>query len=437
MARKNKLKLIIFILIMGGALSYGELKYKIFSGFFKTAEKKDDKAESDKTQKEGEEKPKDQEQKPEDKKTEEKTPKEGEKPGEEAKEEAKEEEAVVVKAIKVKKGEFKDVLPILGTVEGSSEVDLKFEVNGIIDFFNFKEGDFVRKGDVVSRLNNSDAMLKVKYRQAKLEVAQTAIKGAQKKVDIYQNLYKIGAVIKEKLDETEIDLENKQKEYEAAKIEVESAKAELDKTYLKSPIDGVLGQRDADPGEFATSNTDVISVYDTKEVFVKIGVVEKDINKVTANLPVSIAVGTYPDKEFQGTVVNTMPRIQGKSRTLTVKAKISNEDNLLVPGMFAKGTITVYTKKDTISVPIDAVQGKEGESHVFIVDENSKTVKKDIKVGYIASEEIQIDEGLAEGDQVVTDSPVKLKEGIKVKVAEEKEEDSKEAPKGVGAEIGE
>ena len=418
MARKNRLGLIIFILIIGVGVSYVELKYKIFSGLFKKDEIAEKAEKEEKGKKEEVEKEEDKEKTAEEKQRE-------------------EDEAVVVKVEKIKIEDFNDVLHILGAIEGSSEIDLKFEVNGIIDFFNFEEGDFVRKGDVIARLNNNDAMLKVKYRQAKLEVARTAIKTAQKKVDIYRDLFKIGAIIKDKLEEAILETENKQKEYDAAKIEVESAKAELEKTYLKCPIDGVLSQRDSDAGEFVSSNADVISVFDTKDVFIKIGIVEKDINKVVANQPVKVFVNSYPDKVFQGVIISTMPRIQGKSRTLTVKAKINNEDNALVPGMFAKGEITVYTKKDTIGVPIDAVQGKGEETHVFIVNEKGAAEKRAIKVGYIAAEFVQVDEGLSEGDQVITDSPVKLKDGIKVKVAQDETETSDEAPEGVGAEISE
>src|SRR5574341_2609554 len=113
-----------------------------------------------------------EEVKPEDKKEGEK--KEGEKAEGEKQEAAEEEqEPVGVKVIKAQKADFQDLLPVMGTSEGLSEIDLKFEVPGTIEFFNFKEGDRVRKGDVIARLDNKDALLKVKYRKAKLAVALT------------------------------------------------------------------------------------------------------------------------------------------------------------------------------------------------------------------------------------------------------------------------
>lgn len=370
-----------------------------------------------------------EEVKPEEKKEE--APKEGE----EAKKAEEEQEPVGVKVIKAQKADFQDLLPVLGTIEGVSDIDLKFEVPGVVEFFNFKEGDRVRKGDVIARLDNKDALLKVKYRKAKLEVAQTAWDSAKKKLEIYQNLYDIGAIIKSKLEETELEVENKQKEYDAAKIEVDSSKQELTKTYLKSPIDGVLGPRDVEAGEYVTSNTDVVSVVDTRQVYGKIGIVEKDINKLQMGQPTKFFVDTYPNKTFDGEIVAITPVIKGKSRTLTVRAKLPNDENLLVPGMFTRGLVTVYSKKDTIAVPIKAIETSGEETFVFVVDEKNVAHQKPVKIGYTAIDEVQIDEGVAEGDLVVTDTPIKLKEGAPVKITE-KEEVSGEAPVGVGAEVG-
>lgn len=357
--------------------------------------------------------------------------KEGEKP-----EAAEEQEPVGVKAAKAQKSDFQDLLPVLGSIEGIAEIDLKFEVPGVIEFFNFKAGDRTRKGDVIARLDNKDALLKVKYRKAKQDVAQTSYDSAKKKLEIHQSLYDIGAIIKSKLEETELEAENKEKEVEAARIEVESSKQELSKTYLKSPIDGILGGRDAEPGEYVTSNNDIITLVDTRQVNVKIGIVEKDIYKLQLGQPSKFFVDTYPNKSFDGEISSITPLIKGKSRTLTVKAMVPNEENLLVPGMFARGFVTVFSKKDTFVVPIKAVETSGEESFVFVVDEKNIAHQKPVKIGYTSSstDEVQIDEGISEGELVVTDTPIKLKEGAPVKITE-KEEVSGEAPVGVGAEV--
>lgn len=421
MAKKSRMARTIMILVIAVVFVFAQVKFKVFTqikGMLFGTKKTEEKA---KPQEKG---------KPEEKKAETKPEK-----GKEG--EAKEEqEPVSVKVMKAQKSDFQDLLPVLGTIEGIAEIDLKFEVPGVLEFFNFKDGDHVKRGDVIARQDSKDALLKVKYRKAKQEVAQTAVDQAKKKLEIYQSLYDIGAIIKSKLEETQLEVDNKQKEYDAAKIEVDSSKQELTKTYMKSPIDGVLGPRDADPGEFVTSNTDIVSVLDTTEVYAKVGIVEKDINKIQQGQPAKFFLDAYPNKSFDGEVTIVTPLIKGKSRTLTIKAKIPNPDNVLVPGMFTRGMITVFKKKDTFVVPIKAVETSGEESFVFVVDEKNVAHQRPIKTGYVTIDEVQVDEGVAEGDLVVTDTPVKLKEGAPVKIAE-KEEASGEAPVGVGAEVGE
>ncbi|MBI1884212.1 MAG: efflux RND transporter periplasmic adaptor subunit [Chlamydiae bacterium] len=413
MAKQSRLARTILIVVLGLVIIVAQVKFKVFTQI-------KDKIFGKKT-------------------TEVKPEGEKEKPKEESQKEApkEEQEPVDVKVTKAQKADFQDLLPVLGSIEGLSEIDLKFEVPGIIEFYNFQDGDRVRKGDVIARLDNRDALLKVKYRKAKLEVAETGVSSAKKKQEMYQKLYDIGAIIKAKIEEVQLDLENKQREYDAAKIEVESSKEELSKTYLKSPIDGVLGARDAEPGEYVTSNSDIVSVIDTSEVYAKIGIVEKDINKLQSGQAAKFFVDTYPNKSYDGEIVSITPMIKGKSRTLTVKAKLPNDENApLVPGMFTRGFVTVYSKQNTFALPIKAVETSGEEAFVFIVDDKNVAHQRPIKVGYTATDEIQIDDGIAEGELVVTETPVKLKDGAPVKITE-KEEASGEAPKGVGAEIGE
>ncbi|MBI1870958.1 MAG: efflux RND transporter periplasmic adaptor subunit [Chlamydiae bacterium] len=418
MAKKNRLTRTLIILVIGVGIIFAQIKYKAFTKIKDSlfAKKKE------------EAKPEEKGEKPEEKK-------EGPKKEGEAKPQ-EQQEPVSVKVTKAQKTDFQDILPVLGTIEGIAEIDLKFEVPGVIEFYNFKDGDRVRRGDVIARLDNQDSLLKVKYRKAKLEVAETALEGAHKKIEMYQHLYDIGAIIKAKLEEAQIEVENKTKEVEAAKIEVESAKQELSKTYLKSPIDGVLGAREAEPGEYVTSNNDIVSVIDTTEVYAKIGIVEKDINKIQAQQMAKFTIDSAPNRSFDGEVVTITPMIKGKSRTLTVKAKIANDDNLLIPGMFTRGLVVVFSKKNTFSIPIKAIETSGEQSFVYVADEKNIAHQKPVKIGYTAMDDVQIDEGIEEGDLVITDTPVKLKDGAPIKITE-KEEASGEAPKGVGAEVGE
>ena len=114
-------------------------------------------------------------------------------------------EAVPVRCYKVAPTDFKDDLPVMGTIKGGLEIPLKFEINGVIDSINFREGDVINKGDIIASINKKDAQLKVDYSKSKLESAKTQALAAKKKYEIHKTLYDIGGIIKAKLEEVELE----------------------------------------------------------------------------------------------------------------------------------------------------------------------------------------------------------------------------------------
>ena len=112
-----------------------------------------------------------------------------------AKEAEKKQEAITVKVYKTATANFDDVLPAIGTVRGVSTVNLRFEQNGTIASFHFKEGDMIKKGQTIAELAHQDTELKVKFRESKIESAKTNLIGAAKKVEIHEQLFKANAIV--------------------------------------------------------------------------------------------------------------------------------------------------------------------------------------------------------------------------------------------------
>lgn len=341
------------------------------------------------------------------------------KPAEQKKEE-KQQILPRVKVYKAAKQDYQDVLNSIGTIQGISKTILKFETNGVVKTFNFREGDLVKRGEVISELEHYDNDLKVKFRESKIEGAKTGVAAAKQKLDTHQRLFDIGAIIKDKLDEVKLEVQKAESELKGAEIEMESAKSELEKTYLLAPVDGVLGSKDVEPGEYVTSATKIASLVDIKAVYVEIGIIEKDLDKIEPGQKISAKVDTYPDQDFFGEVENIAPTVGG-SRTLTVKARIQNPESLLLPGMFARVKITVYEKADTIVLPKVAVTAAGKDYTTFVIDKDNKAVLRPVEVGHLSADFTQIDSGISPGDQVVIESQAPLKEGAQVEVVEVQE----------------
>jgi len=336
----------------------------------------------------------------------------------------------MVKTVRVKAANFQDILPAMGTVKGKTTAELRFETNGVINAINFREGDKVKKGDTIASLDPKDALLRVEYTKKKLATAESAYKMDQKKVEITEKLYKVGAIIKEKLEEAQLETEKAKLEMEMTKQELEIALREVNKTYILAPKDGIIGSKDAEAGEFVTSNKKIASVMDINDINVEIGIIEKDIEKIKLGQKVEINVDAYPNQKFLGVIDNIFPVIEGKSRTLTAKVKVANPEGVLLPGMFSRANILIVQLKDAVMIPVTVLIkltptvnvvpvvsfGNAAPEEVEKGAVPGKVELRQVEVGYTGSDYVQIISGVNPGDLVITGSTGEIKDGTKVKV---------------------
>ncbi|MFH1996353.1 MAG: efflux RND transporter periplasmic adaptor subunit [Candidatus Omnitrophota bacterium] len=322
-----------------------------------------------------------------------------------------------VKALKVKRMDFKDTLPTMGNIKGFKEVDLKFQVNGIIESINFEEGEKVQEGDIIANLQQRDALLKLKYSDLELKKAK--------------KLFEIGAIDTIKVEQ--------------AKLEYESARSELDKTNIYAVSAGLMGTRIIDVGNFVTSNDKIGTFIDIKKVFADFNIIEKDMAKVALKQKADVFVDAYPNMSFAGKIDRIAPVVEGRSRTQNVKVGLDNKEGNLKPGMFTRAVIYTYEKKDALVIPASSVKRKEDQSFVFIIHEEKPEPDEDvpdekhdakdevpaeqvqqvgvieirsIKVGYMAGDLIEVEEGLSENDLIVAEVYDEYEDKTRVEIME-------------------
>jgi len=331
-------------------------------------------------------------------------------------------DVVPVKVFPVKRFNFEDSLKGLGTVKGAIEFKLSFEVPGLINSVNYREGENYEEGALLMSLKQDDILLNLKRSQAQSNKALTTLKISEEKVREHEKLFEIGAIPKSTLDAVKLELESGQYEAESASLEVKTNESMLEKTNLYAVSDGMIGELYVEEGEAVTQNTLVGTHVFTEYVLIEFGVVERDVNKLALGQRSRVFIDAYPDKTFEGTVENIAPVVAGTSRTATVRVRVENPEGFLLPGMFSRIKILIYSKKNTVVVPTETVLGKKDEAYVFIVDEETETaIKKSVKVGYQREDYTQIDYGLNDEDLMVNHGYEKLEDGSKVKVLEKQE----------------
>lgn len=335
---------------------------------------------------------------------------------------------MLARTFRVKKIDFSDSLAVMGTVKAKAEYPLKFEVQGVIQKINFREGDFIKEGNLIASLDPTSSQLKLEYLKSKLLSVEKKFEALKKKLEVYQQLYEAEALIKTKLEEVELEVESAKAELNAARSEKEIAEEEIKKSYLYAATDGVMGQKEAEEGEFMTPQNELGTFFDTAELFVEVGIVERDSSKVRAGQRARISVDAFPDKNFEGILERIYPVVEGKSRTLTARIKITDPVKQLLPGMFCRVEILSVELKDALMVPSVALLNVAPglfilpviSSSTIIEEEEGTKVgfieERNVKVGYLGSDYSQILDNLYEDDLIVTEIKGDFVDGAKVRI---------------------
>jgi len=335
---------------------------------------------------------------------------------------------ILVRVFKIKPADFSDSLPVMGTIKGKTEIELRFEINGVIKKIYFREGEKIKKDSLIASLDPKDAQLKVNYAKSKFNSTQAAYNSVQKKLEVHRKLYEAGALIKSKVEEVELEVESAKFQIETARSEMELAENELNKTNLYANKNGVMGPRDKEEGEFVTPQDKLGSLLETDEVLVEVGVVERDIDKIKLGQKARVFVDAYPSGNFEGIIDSIFPMVEGKSRTMTVKIKVPNSGGLLLPGMFARAEISIIELKDALMLPATSlISTGTGMTLVPVIPAQSTQTSKEeiqtgvvqlrnVKLGYVTSDYAQVIEGVNAGDLIVIETQGELKDNAKVKI---------------------
>ena len=190
---------------------------------------------------------------------------------------------------------------------------------------------------------------------------------------------------------------------------------------MVSPVDGFVGRRYLDPGAYVTSNTAVVSVVDISLVRMVANLVERDLRLVEEGVRAQIEVDAFPSEMFDGRIARIAPVLDPATRTAEIEIEVPNTDFRLKPGMYARVSLVVGAKSQALVVPREAVVLRTTARGVFRVDETGGAPTAQfvaLAIGLEDEQYVEVGDGIAEGDRVVTTGAAGLQHGDPILLAD-------------------
>jgi len=307
------------------------------------------------------------------------------------------EKSVRVVTAEVKKEKMTARLGYSGTIEAFQTIPLSFQSTGTVEKVLVSEGDEVRKGQLLATVDDTDSRNMYQIASAKYQQAKDAY-------DRLKTVYEKGSLTEVKWVEMQTNLEQ-------AKSSLAISKSNMEKCNLYSPVNGLVGRRNTEPGMSALSiGSSPLEIVDIKQVYVKISVPENEVAKVNKGMDATFTVSALNDELFQGEVTNISPVADKISRTYEVKILVKNAELKLMPGMVCDVKISVDTEKETLLIPYQSVvKDIDDKLYVFVVDAGKGKVRKQlISVGQYFGSDLEVLSGLSAGQMVVKEGKEKL-----------------------------
>ena len=313
-------------------------------------------------------------------------------------------------------------LQAIGNVEAISAVTIKAQISGQLMSVHFKEGDFVKKGQLLFTIDRQP--FEAALRQAEGTLAKDEAQALNSKLDAerYQGLGKQGIVSKQQVDAAGAAANAMAATVAADKAAVETAKINLEYTSIYSPINGRTGSVGVKEGNLVKAN-DVpilVTINQIEPIYVSFSIPEQQLAELKQySNTKSLKVDAAPQgstQHFQGRLTFIDNSVDLTTGTIKLKATFDNAAHMLWPGQFADVNLTLKSQPNAIVVPTAALQTSQNGTYVYVVDQDLTAKQQMVKVGWNVGEDTVIASGLQPGQRVVTDGQLRLTPGAKVDI---------------------
>jgi len=286
-------------------------------------------------------------------------------------------------------------------IEAFAEADVIAKVAGEVREINVEEGDDVKQGQVLAKLDGDRLRLELNQSEANLHKLQ---RDYERNVELKDK----GLISSGDFDKIKYDLEALEASFNLARLE-------LDYTQIRAPIDGVVSERFVRIGNTLAVNEPVFRITSLDPLVAYLHVPEREYRNIAQGQPVGIDIDALQGQRVIASVTRVSPIVDPQTGTFKITIEISDELRRIKPGMFGRISIVYDQHVNVLKIPRSAIVEEDGETTVFVVEDN-KAIRKLVKTDYSDRGMIEITSGLSDSDRVITTGQIGLKEDAPVTI---------------------
>ncbi|MEW6262121.1 MAG: efflux RND transporter periplasmic adaptor subunit [Thermodesulfobacteriota bacterium] len=311
------------------------------------------------------------------------------------------ERMIKVTVIKVEPTQIKDVLILPGETKPWQDVTLAANQAGTVEWIGPREGDQVKKGELLAKVD-------VSALKAALDNAQANLKLAEELYHRRLRLFERKIVSQEELDQSKT-------QWVVAQGSLRQTRVAFEHGFLHSPIDGVVNQRHLDPGEYVAQGGRLLDLVNVDKVQIDVNVPELDVRYLKPGQQALVRVDALPGQDFLGDIDFVAYKADAATKTFRIKVLVDNAAQAIRPGMIARVAFLRRIIPDALTAPLTALVDKGGERLLF-VEKDGVAQARQVSLGVIDQDRIQITKGLMAGERLIVSGQTEVEEGTKVQV---------------------
>ncbi len=291
----------------------------------------------------------------------------------------------------------------LGTTMANESVNITSKVSERVSRIRFEEGQLVRAGQELVELDTDEARANLAVASADFSESRSNFKRA------------------EELDRTksisQSELKQLQSAMEADQARVQAATARLADLTIRAPFDGRVGLRRISAGSLVSPGTIITTLDDLDTIKLDFSLPEVLMAKLKPGLEINATSIAYPDTAFAGKVISIDTRVDPVTRSITIRARIPNAEGLLRPGMLMS-VVLIQEELDALVIPEQSLISEQSRQYVFVINQG-RAEKRQVETGRRRPGEVEIVDGLVEGEMIVVEGTQRLQVGSEVEVIKE------------------